>query len=167
MSLTGQLRDGMLAAWCASTLTGTTAVAAELATRAATGPAAGWPPVRPHHIGDPGHWATVGGAFGQRLAPAAQHAPPYYALLGAHRAGLADWATVQHCAAAFPNPRVLDPGRAARANQLGLLPDGWLDLDHPVARDETRGALGGRVAPDAAGELRPRARGAAEGHRGR
>ena len=102
MSLTGQLRDGMLAAGCASTLTGTTAVAAELATRAATGPAAGWPPVRPHHIGDPGHWATVGGAFGQRLAPAAQHAPPYYALLGAHRTGLTDAVGVQRAAAAFP-----------------------------------------------------------------
>ncbi len=44
----------------------------------------------------------IGGAFGQRLAFATHHAPPYYALLGAHRAGLTDWATLARCAAAFP-----------------------------------------------------------------
>jgi hypothetical protein len=98
-------------------------VADEVATAAADAR-----PVRPHRVDDPAHWATIGGALGgalgQRLAFATHHAPPYYALLGAHRAGLADWATLQRCAAGFPTHAGLDPRRAARANQLRPLPAG-------------------------------------------
>ena len=146
VSLTGQLRDGALGSWCAATLTGAPAMAVDVATRAAA--PTGRPPVRPHQVTDSGHWATIGGAFGQRLAFAAQHAPPYYALLGAHRAGLADWATVQRCAAAFPTHAGLDPGRAARANQLRPLPGGdWLDLDRaPTADGRGRSTVGARSA---------------------
>ena len=72
MSLTKQLAADALDRWCADTnLTGTPRLAAEVAD-------------------DPDHWATIGGALGQRLAFATHHAPPYYALLGAHHAGLAD-----------------------------------------------------------------------------
>lgn len=147
MSLTGQLRDGGLAAWCTATLTGTTAVATQVADRAATAAAAA-PPVRPRRVDSLEHWAAIGGALGQRLAFATGHAPPFYALLGAHRAGLADWATIQHAAARFPTHAGLDPARAARANQLRPLPGGaWLDLDHaPTADLAGRSTHGARPA---------------------
>lgn len=133
MSLTGQLATGALGRWCAATLTGTPDVAAHVATTVQSAVTAGARPVRPRRVDDPGHWATIGGALGQRLAFATHHAPPYYALLGAHRAGLTDAAGVQRAAAAFPTHAGLDPARAARANQLRPLPGGrWLDLgaDH-------------------------------------
>lgn len=136
MSLTGQLATGELGRWCAATLTGTADVAAHVATRVQGAVAAGARPVRPRRVDDPGHWAAIGGALGQRLAFATHHAPPYYALLGAHRAGLTDAAGMQHAAAAFPTHAGLDPAAAARANQLRPLPGGrWLDLgavDHTV-----------------------------------
>lgn len=126
VSLTGQLATGELGRWCAATLTGTGHLAADVA--AAT---AGVAPVRPSRVDDAAeHWATIGGAFGQRLAFATQHAPPYYALLGAHRGGLTDWATLHRAAAGFPTHATLDPERAARANQLRPLPGSrWVDLD--------------------------------------
>lgn len=142
VSLTGQLATGELGRWCAATLTGTGHLAADVA--AAT---AGVAPVRPSRVDDAaGHWATIGGAFGQRLAFATQHAPPYYALLGAHRAGLADWATLHRAAAAFPTHTTLDPERAGRANQLRPLPGGrWVDLDaQPGDRYTGRAATGTR-----------------------
>lgn len=143
MSLTGQLRDGTLAAWCAATLTGTAELATEVADRAATA-AVATPPVRPRRVESPDHWAAIGGALGQRLAFATGHAPPYYALLGAHRAGLADWATIQRAAARFPTHAGLDPDRAARANQLHPLPGGgWLDLDHAPTADRAGRATQG------------------------
>ncbi len=127
-----------LGRWCAATLTGTPSVAAEVAI-AATTAAAATRPVRSQRVDDPDHWATIGGALGQRLAFATQHAPPYYALLGAHRAhraGLADPATLHRAAARFPTHAHLEPARAARANQLRPLPDGrWLDLDRPKHHD--------------------------------
>ncbi|MHA6631910.1 hypothetical protein ACU61A_41315 [Pseudonocardia sichuanensis] len=148
MSLTGQLATGALGHWCAATLTGTRRLATEVAT-AATGAR----PVRPHRVDDPGHWATIGGALGQRLAFATHHAPPYYALLGAHRAGLADWTTLQRCAATFPTHAALAPPRAARANQLRPLPDGrWLDLDHPEHHDVNHAADHGPTTAPAAGD---------------
>jgi hypothetical protein len=130
VSLTGQLATGALGRWCTATLTGTPDVAAHVATTVQSAVTAGARPVRPRRVDDPGHWATIGGALGQRLAFATHHAPPYYALLGAHRAGLTDDAGVQRAAAAFPTHAGLDPTRAARANQLRPLPSGrWLDLD--------------------------------------
>lgn len=130
MSLTGQLATGALGRWCAATLTGTPHVAAQVATTVQSAVATGARPVRPHRVDDPGHWATIGGALGQRLAFATHHAPPYYALLGAHRAGLTDAHGVHRAAAAFPTHAGLDPACAARANQLRPLPAGrWLDLD--------------------------------------
>jgi hypothetical protein len=75
---------------------------------------------------------------------ATHHAPPYYALLGAHRAGLAGWATLGRCAARFPTHTALDPARAGRANPL---PDGgWLDLDtEPGDRYTGRATAGTRT----------------------
>jgi hypothetical protein len=104
-------------------------------------------PMRQLTVVLPSLHTNIGGAFGQRLAFATQHAPPYYALLGAHRAGLADWATTQRCAAAFPTHTGLDPDRAARANQLRPLPDGgWLDLDQqPGDRYTGRVTTGARA----------------------
>ncbi len=139
MALTGHLQTGALAAWCAANLPGTPVVAADVATTLAE-VTADRPPVRPRHIATRDHWAAIGGALGQRLAFATQHAPPYYALLGAHRAGLADWATIQRCASRFPTHAGLGPDRATHANQMRPLPgDQWLDLDDTAAAE-----LGGR-----------------------
>lgn len=142
VSLTGQLTGGELGRWCAANLTGTARLAADV-----TAAATNLHPVRPARVDDPTHWATVGGALGQRLAFATQHAPPYYALLGAHRAGLVDWATLARCAARFPTHAGLDPARAGRANQLRPLPGGrWLDLDQqPGDRYTGRAATGTRA----------------------
>jgi hypothetical protein len=117
MSLTGQLCEGRLAEWCTANLTGMARLAAEL-----TAAANDYRPIRPGRIDTPAHWATIGGALGQRLAFATQHASPYYTLLDAHRAGLADWATSQRCAAQYPTHAGLDPSLAARANQLRAYP---------------------------------------------
>ncbi|MGI9000149.1 MAG: hypothetical protein ACR2GH_00625 [Pseudonocardia sp.] len=142
VSLTGQLTGGELGRWCAANLTGTTRLADDV-----TAAAANLRPIRPSRVDDPQHWATVGGALGQRLAFATHHAPPYYALLGTHRAGLADWATLGRCATRFPTHTGLDPTRAGRANQLRPLPDGrWLDLDtEPGDRYTGRATAGTRT----------------------
>jgi len=133
VSLTGQLRGGALADWCVANVTGTGQFLDELAAAAK----AAEPPVRPAGGQVPSHhWATTGGAFGQRLAFLVQPAPPYYALLGTHRAGLADWATIQTAAAQFPTHAWLPPASRARACQLRPTTSGWLDLEtHRVAAD--------------------------------
>jgi len=54
VALTGQLRDGPVRPVVRGHLTGTAAVAAEIA--------AARPPIRPSHVTGPDHWALVGGA---------------------------------------------------------------------------------------------------------
>lgn len=143
MSLTGQLATGALGRWCADTLTGTARVAAEVAADVATA-ATATTPIRPRRVDGPGHWATVGGAFGQRLAFAAQHAPPYPALLGAHSAGFSDWATADRAAAAFPTHTDRSPGALQRRPLPG---GGWVDLDTgPTADTRGRATTGTRPA---------------------
>ena len=99
----------------------------------------------------PDHWALVGGALGQRLAFATQHAPPYPALLGAHRAGFADWATLDRAAAAFPthtrHARVGGQGARGALQHRPLPGGGWLDLDaEPSAELRGRATTGTRPA---------------------
>jgi hypothetical protein len=122
VSLTSQLRDGELGAWCKARFTGSADLAGQvgLATRDRKAVA---PPGRPTGR----HWAAIGGAFGARLASLVQPAPPYYALFGLVNAGLVrrSWADDQ--AARYPSHReVPDPTRA-----LDLRPTarGWFDLD--------------------------------------
>lgn len=110
VSLTGQLTGGELARWCAANLTGTRRLVDEVTTAAAA-----TRPLLPTRIDNLEHWASVEGALRQRLASATQDAPPYYALLGAHRTDLADWATVQHCAARFPTPPPVDSAARLRS----------------------------------------------------
>lgn len=83
MSLTTQLRDGALGAWCAAALPGAPALIGQVQAAAR-----GREPVRPVGNVDPDHWATIGGAFGQRLAFLISHEAPRAALLGAANAGL-------------------------------------------------------------------------------
>ncbi len=133
MSLTSQLHTGVLGAWCAERLPGAGALVAQVQTAAAT-----TRPVRPllRQV-EREHWATVGGAFGQRLAFLIQHAPPYYALLGAARAGLVDQAWPDRVATAFPTHAELPEPQRHRACQSRPSPTGWLDLaeDHAQPSD--------------------------------
>lgn len=124
MSLTSQLHDGVLGAWCREHLPGV----AELTERVRS-VSHYVRPVSPGERMDPQHWAVVGAAFGQRFAFVVQHAPPYRALLGAHRAGLVRWPAVQYGATAFLSHWGLAPGDRERACQLRPTPTGWLDLD--------------------------------------
>lgn len=91
MSLTSQLKSGRLRRWCADFLTGTDELVGQVQAAAT-----GHQPIRPAGQVDPDHWATIGGAFGQRLAFLVAHEPPYAAYLGAMNAGLL-------------NPRLVEP----------------------------------------------------------
>lgn len=127
MSLTTQLHGGRLAAWCAANLPGTERLAAEVTAAART-----HRPVRPDGQVPAEHWAAIGGAFGQRLAFAVQQAPPYYALYGLVRAGIASrpWADVT--ASLFPTHAGLPAELAAKALELRPTPGGWADLGDPA-----------------------------------
>lgn len=127
MSLTTQLHGGALAAWCVENLPGTERLAAEV-----TAAARRHRPVRPTGQVPVEHWAAIGGAFGQRLAFLVQQAPPYYALYGLVRAGIASrpWADVT--ASMFATHAGLPKELAARALELRPTPDGWADLGQAV-----------------------------------
>ncbi|NKQ59049.1 hypothetical protein HFP15_40025 [Amycolatopsis sp. K13G38] len=127
MSLTTQLHGGPLAAWCAANLPGTERLAAEV-----TAAARRYRPVRPDGQVPAEHWAAIGGAFGQRLAFLVQQSPPYYALYGLVRAGIASrpWADVT--ASLFPTHAGLPVELAAKALELRPTPGGWADLGDPM-----------------------------------
>ncbi|MBV9059411.1 MAG: hypothetical protein JOZ09_09645 [Pseudonocardiales bacterium] len=91
MSLTSQLKSGRLGRWCHDFLTGTDKFVDQVQAAAT-----GHQPIRPAGQVDPDHWATIGGAFGQRLAFLVAHEPPYASYLGAMNAGLL-------------NPRLVEP----------------------------------------------------------
>jgi len=131
MSLTTQLAGRELAAWCATRFVGAPAVAEQVA--AAT---RGHRPVRPAGQVDGRHWAEIGGAFGVRLAQLVQPAPPYYALYGLVRCGLASrpWADAQ--AAQWLTHAHLAGGQRVRALELRPTPAGWWDLGNPPAGAE-------------------------------
>ncbi|UKD50713.1 hypothetical protein L3Q65_00165 (plasmid) [Amycolatopsis sp. FU40] len=131
MSLTTQLHTGELAAWCATRFTGTadTAALVDAAAREAR-------PVRPAGQVEPRHWAEIGGAFGLRLAALVEPAPPYYALYGLVRAGLASraWADAEACE--WPTHAYLPAAHRSRALEMRPSPAGWLDLAGPVGADQ-------------------------------
>jgi hypothetical protein len=131
VSLTTQLHGGELAAWCRH-FTGTAAVAARVDAAASRAR-----PVRPVGQVDSNHWAEIGGAFGLRLAALVEPAPPYYALYGLVRAGLAsrEWADEQ--AGQWPTHAVLDAEQRGRALELRPSPAGWLELDQPTGNGLT------------------------------
>lgn len=124
MSLTTQLDGRELAKWCAEAFPGTADVVDQVVTAAR---AAGRP-VRPDGQVERGHWADIGGAFGQRLADLVDPAPPYGALLGMIRAGWLTWDVAHEQAAAYPTHQGLDGELRARALSLRRTPDGWMDL---------------------------------------
>jgi hypothetical protein len=84
VSLTSQLHYGALGAWCAAALSGAAALVDQVQAAAV-----GHSPVRPPgNVVDRDHWATIGGAFGHRVAFVVAHQPPLAAYLGAANAGL-------------------------------------------------------------------------------
>jgi hypothetical protein len=98
MSLTSQLHYGALGAWCAASLTGTATLVDQVQAAAV-----GHSPVRPPgDVVDRDHWATIGGAFGHRVAFAVAHQPSYAAYLGAANAGLLGSPTLHACSPAGP-----------------------------------------------------------------
>lgn len=99
MSLTGQLHTGQLGRWCDAHLPGTGELVETVMTAAA-----GTPPVRPDGPVNGQHWASIGGAFGQRLAFLVEPAAPVYPLLGALGAGILTPTTAHAAAARFPGP---------------------------------------------------------------
>lgn len=119
MSLTSQLRDGALGAWCAATLPGVPALVDEVQAAAR-----GREPVRPAGNVDADHWATIGGAFGQRLAFLTSLEPPYASYLGAANAGLLGHPALDEITAHWPTHR-----GCGRASELRPLPTGWHDLN--------------------------------------
>lgn len=127
MSLTSQLRNGELSKWCARRFTGSAEAAGRLA-----GATRGRRAVFPSVPVDGRHWASIGGAFGARLAALVQPAPPYYALHGLVAAGLVsrEWANEQ--AALYPTHAGLGEQERARALDLRPTTVGWLDLCPPA-----------------------------------
>ncbi|GAB3983720.1 hypothetical protein GCM10029978_091290 [Actinoallomurus acanthiterrae] len=123
MSLISHLYFGELGEWCAERMTGTGEVAQRPAAETK-----GLPVLRPAGRVGRRHWAQVDRAFGMRMATLVQAAPPYSALYGLVRIGLAgrEWAHRQ--AALYPTHIRLR--EAERRTALDLRPTltGWLDL---------------------------------------
>lgn len=120
MSLTSQLHTGQLGRWCDAHLPGTGELVETVMTAAA-----GAAPVRPAGPVAAQHWASIGGAFGQRLAFLVDPAAPVYPLLGALGAGILTPATAYAAAARFPGaglPRI----DTAQLADVGVEPD----VDH-------------------------------------
>lgn len=126
MSLTRQLHDGELAEWCQSRFPGTRAVAESVVAAAGRHRLAG----ASGQLQDE-HWAAIGSALGVRLALGVQHAPPYHALYGLVRAGLATRAWAEAAAAVWPTHRGLPASRRASALEQRPTPAGWWDLGEP------------------------------------
>lgn len=124
MSVTSQLSHSALGAWCAAALTGAPALVDQ-----AQAAGRGCEPVRP--TGDVNatrwdtagvhHWATIGGAFGQRLAFLVAHEPPYAAYLGAANAGLLGGAMLDTVVNRWPAHRPLGVGELP--DQPGMADD--------------------------------------------
>jgi hypothetical protein len=123
VSLTSQLYAGPLGDWCADVLAGTAQLVDQVQAAGR-----GRAPVRPTGDVGPDHWATVGGAFGQRLAFLVAHEPPYAALLGAARAGLVGDPGIDNAALHFPSHHGLTSDEQLRATELRPTPTGWVDL---------------------------------------
>jgi hypothetical protein len=129
VSLTSQLHYGALGAWCTAALAGTATLVDQV--RAA---AVGHSPVRPPgDVVDRDHWATIGGAFGHRVAFAVAHQPPHAAYLGAANAGLLGGPTLHRVLTRWPD--VPDLGADPLDDQPGtadVLIDSFTDqlIDH-------------------------------------
>jgi hypothetical protein len=141
VSLTSQLRDGPLAAWCTKRLPGATDVARAVAERSR-----GARPVFPQGQVGLDHWAAIGGAFGARLAALVQPAPPYYALYGLLRADLArrDWADAE--AARWPTHAHLPERLREMALDVRPTSVGWLSLAATLSAPEAPVSEARRVA---------------------
>ncbi|MEJ2890333.1 hypothetical protein [Actinomycetospora aeridis] len=125
MTLASHVQDGALGAWFRSGLAtpdGRAAVHDVLAEALR-----GRRPMRsPRHAG-PGHAAQVQAAVRARLGFVVQHAPPYRALTGAHRLGLASPGRVHELAGRFPSHAALDPARRREALRWRPSAAGWID----------------------------------------
>lgn len=123
VSLTSQLRDGELNAWCTSWFPGSVDVARSLA--AAT---KGRPVIRPIGEVRGRHWAAVSSTFGIRLAALIQPAPPYYALHGLVKTDLVTPSWAHEQAALYPTHARLPAAAQRKALDLRPTAVGWLDV---------------------------------------
>lgn len=129
MTLASHVHDGALGAWFRARLAdpaGTTRVLDDV-----TDALRGRRPLRSPRGTGPGHAALVQASVRSRLALVVQHAPPYRALVGAYRLGLASPARLHQLAARFPSHAGLDPGRRREALRWRPAPGGWLDAGTP------------------------------------
>ncbi|MFC9250642.1 hypothetical protein [Amycolatopsis thailandensis] len=133
MSLTTQLYNGEIGRWCAEHLqTGSAIAHVQRQLIMAGSPE----PVRPVGKVNARHWADVGGAFGARLALLVDGAPPYYALLGAVRAGLASrrWSEAMHTE--FRTHRETPGSAQGRWSQYRPGRRGWIDIGERIESGE-------------------------------
>ncbi|MCD2197640.1 hypothetical protein LQ327_30140 [Actinomycetospora endophytica] len=111
-------------------------------------------PLRSARRSTAGHRALVQAIVRARLGLVVQHAPPYRALVGAHRLGLAPRRELHELAARFPSHTGLSEGRRRTALRWRPAGPGWLDVGDPLSpgRPVPRGR-DGRVARVVATEL--------------
>ena len=123
VSLISHLNFGELGEWCAERFTGSAEVA-----RRVTIETKDQRTVRPAESAGRRHWTRVDRAFALRVAMLVQPAPPYSALYGLVRSGLArrEWAYWQ--AARYPTHVRLPAAERRRALDLRPTSTGWLDL---------------------------------------
>jgi hypothetical protein len=123
MSLVSQLHSGVLGHWCNDVLTGVEPLIDDVLTAARAAA-----PVRPVGEVDVDHWATIGGAFGQRMCFTASHEPPYAAYFGAVHAGNLGAPAVNDVHAAWPTHRRYVATSGVPASELRPTARGWLDV---------------------------------------
>lgn len=129
MSLTSQLYNGELGRWCEKHLTTANLIGdVQRQLTVAERQRGGLTPVRPAGRVESSHWAAVGGAFGARMALLTDGAPPYYALMGAVRAGLVSRKWAEAICAEFPTHRDVPQDAVARWSQFRPGSRGWIDL---------------------------------------
>ncbi|MFI9588174.1 hypothetical protein ACIHCQ_41790 [Streptomyces sp. NPDC052236] len=153
MSLTSQLGNGELSTWCARRFTGSAEAVGRLAIATR-----GRRRVFPSGQVDGRHWASIGGAFGARLAALVQPAPPYYALHGLVTAGLVsrEWADEQ--AALYPTHAGLGKRERSRALDVRPTTAGWLDLEPPSRSARSRRSPSTELDSIVTGIMRPGSR---------
>ena len=146
MSWTSELREGAIGQWFRERLPEVAFVGRDVEAQVDSARSV----LPPRRRSGAEHAARVGAAFGQRLAFFVEHCPPYFALLGAHRAGAVPWHDLDRLCADFDTHRVdIEEGRR---EPCGLLdrpsPAGWLDLrpHYEKRRTSSRGTCGDVVS---------------------
>lgn len=142
MSLASHLADGALGHWMQSRV-GTSVVTDRLGDALHRRI-----PLRPPRRAPAGHSGLVQAVVRARLGLAVQHAPPYAALAGAHRLGLAPAAALHAHAARFPSHAGLDAGRRRAALRWRPVGGDWRDIGDPFGATRPTERRPDRTRPD-------------------